>query len=92
MNIELDALAIRLITGIEHGDDEHKAWLAEAVRAICDGKTAPPPRGKGKAEAELAAIRQTVVKTGITEDEGSTLGMVVSICNYAVLVGSTSRQ
>jgi hypothetical protein len=30
-----------------HGDDEHRAWLLEAVQAYIDEKPMPPPRGKG---------------------------------------------
>jgi hypothetical protein len=37
----------RLYAAIAHGDDEHRAWLREAVDNFFAGKPVPPPRGKG---------------------------------------------
>ncbi len=36
------------------------------------------------AEAANEPIRESIIATGLTEDEGSTLGMVASICDLAV--------
>lgn len=33
-----------LYKALAHGDDEHKAWLKEAITAYFNGKPIPPPR------------------------------------------------
>ncbi len=37
-----------LFSAIEHGDDDHRAWLKEAIFAHLAGLPVPPPRGKNK--------------------------------------------
>jgi hypothetical protein len=36
-----------LFDAIAHGDEEHRAWLKEAIEAYFNWKEIPPPRGKG---------------------------------------------
>lgn len=38
-----------------HGDDEHRAWLMAAAEAFVKGQPLPPPAGRGRTEAALAA-------------------------------------
>lgn len=44
----------RLFEAIQHGDDEHRAWLKEAITAFFAGEPVPQPRGKGTKERLLA--------------------------------------
>lgn len=37
-----------LFNAIAHGDEEHRAWLAEAIAAHFAGKRVPKPRGGNK--------------------------------------------
>jgi hypothetical protein len=39
-----------LFEAIAHGDDEHRAWLKEAISKHFDGLPVPPPRGAGSKE------------------------------------------
>lgn len=40
-----------LYDALAHGDEEHRAWLREAITAHFSGKPIPPPRGSGSKEA-----------------------------------------
>ncbi|MBY8333158.1 hypothetical protein [Qipengyuania pacifica] len=42
---------------IKHGDDEHRAWLKEAINAHLAGEAVPETRGKGRKEAEISDLR-----------------------------------
>ena len=42
----------QIFRAIEHGDQEHRDWLKEALDAIFTGKPVPSPRGKGTASYE----------------------------------------
>ena len=39
---------ISLFDAIKHGDDEHKAWLKEAIEDHFAGREVKPPKGIGK--------------------------------------------
>ena len=43
----MESLAQQLYRQIEHGDQEHREWLKEAVFNFFDGKPCPLPRGSG---------------------------------------------
>lgn len=45
-----------LFDAIKHGDEDHRAWLKEAIAAHFAGQPVPPARGRGRKEAayELA--------------------------------------
>ena len=59
---DLTARQASLCPAIAHGDDTHRAWLAEAISAHFSGKPVPPVVGKGNAElvAELTAERDAL--------------------------------
>lgn len=72
---------------LKDGHGERLAYLIEPESELCDNKTLRMLR---KAEQErddaltqLDKISQAVASTGFTESEGSTLGMVHSICGLA---------
>jgi hypothetical protein len=46
-----------LFDAIAHGDDEHRAWLKEAITAHFAGEPVPPPRGRGTAERRMEEMR-----------------------------------
>lgn len=46
-----------LFDAIAHGDDEHRAWLKQAIEDHFAGRPVQPVRGKGRSEARLAEIR-----------------------------------
>lgn len=67
--------AERLFLAIQHGDDDHRAWLKEAITAHFDGRPVPPPRGDGRKaarikelETELEAIRALSSNRGDTHE------------------------
>lgn len=39
--------AATLFDAIQHGDDDHRDWLREAIACHFSGKPVPPARGKG---------------------------------------------
>lgn len=41
---------------IKHGDDDHQAWLREAIEAFAAGLPKPAPRGLGKHGAKIAEL------------------------------------
>ena len=43
----LQELSDRLFRAIEHGDQEHREWLREALDCFFAGQPVPPPRGGG---------------------------------------------
>lgn len=45
-----------LFHAIKHGDDEHRAWLKDAIEAFFAGRSVPPPRGEGKKDAEIKRL------------------------------------
>ena len=50
-------LRSEFLPAILHGDDEHRAWLTEAVAAFLVGKPITKPRGSGSAD-EIAALKR----------------------------------
>lgn len=42
-----------LYDAIAHGDEEHRAWLKEAIDNHFSGLPVPPPGGKGRTESLL---------------------------------------
>ena len=49
-----------LIAAISHGDDEHRAWLSEAIHAFWKSEPVPPPRGSGRKDAEIQRLREAL--------------------------------
>jgi NTP pyrophosphatase (non-canonical NTP hydrolase) len=49
-------LVERLHIAIAHGDEEHRAWLKEAIEAHFAGKPVPEPRGQGTKEATITRL------------------------------------
>lgn len=52
----IEADKASLFDAIQHGDDEHKAWLKQAIADHFAGKAVEPPRGKGNKEARIAEL------------------------------------
>jgi len=50
------AVAYSLFDAIKHGDDEHQAWLREAIANHFAGLPIPLPRGKGNKEKMQAVV------------------------------------
>lgn len=48
----------RLFDAIKHGDDEHQAWLKEAIECHYSGRPVPPAIGMGTKERLLKDIDQ----------------------------------
>lgn len=66
MASELDELIERrntLFEAIAHGDDEHRAWLKEAIDAHFAGNPVPGVRGQGTKEAQLTSLRDALEQT-----------------------------
>lgn len=53
-------LCERLFAAIAHGDEDHRAWLREAIDAFFSGQSVPAPRGQGTKEAEIARLSALV--------------------------------
>jgi hypothetical protein len=49
-------LCERLLLAIQHGDEEHRAWLRDAIDAFFTGEPVPAPRGGGRKEARIKAM------------------------------------
>jgi hypothetical protein len=49
-------LCERLLLAIQHGDEEHRAWLRDAIDAFFTGEPVPAPRGGGRKEARIKAL------------------------------------
>lgn len=49
-----------LFNAIAHGDEDHRAWLKEAIDAHFTGEAVPPCQGKGRKEAENSALAARV--------------------------------
>lgn len=52
----LRARVSSLFSAIQHGDDEHRAWLKEAIEKHFAGVAVPPVRGSGTKEALRARV------------------------------------
>lgn len=50
----------RLFSAIAHGDEDHRAWLREAISAFYIGDPVPPPRGDGRKVARIAELERQV--------------------------------
>jgi hypothetical protein len=46
----------KLFHAIKYGDDEHRAWLKDAIEAFFAGRSVPAPRGEGKKDAEIKRL------------------------------------
>jgi DNA-binding FadR family transcriptional regulator len=57
---ELIARRATLFDAIAHGDEEHRTWLKAAIDAHFAGQPVPPCAGKGRKEAEIAALREEI--------------------------------
>lgn len=51
-----DPQVASLHAAIQHGDEEHRVWLKEAIDAHFAGRPVPEPRGKGNKEARIASL------------------------------------
>jgi hypothetical protein len=49
-----------LFTALKHGDDEHQAWLKEAIDAYAAGRPIPAVRGLGTKEKRIAELEARV--------------------------------
>lgn len=73
---ELEAQRDTLFSAIAHGDQEHRAWLAQAIAGHFDGKPVEQPRGMGATEAQLATARNDALEEaarvldGMATDKG----------------------
>lgn len=56
----LQAQTSSLFTAIKHGDDDHQAWLAEAIAAHFAGEPVPEPRGGGRKDALIRSLQAKV--------------------------------
>lgn len=54
---QLQASRDTLFEAIKHGDDDHRAWLKEAIDAHFAGATVPAPRGAGRKEATIEQLQ-----------------------------------
>lgn len=57
-----DLSADKLFSLIAHGDDEHRAWLKEAIDAAYAGEPVPECRGSGRKEALIADLLEALEK------------------------------
>ena len=60
----MSKLLIEFATAILHGDEEHRAWLLASARTFAVNRTVLPVAGKGRKDAEIAALT-----TKLTEAE-----------------------
>lgn len=70
-----------LFDAIAHGDDEHRAWLREAIDAHFAGQPVPPVRGRGRKEALITAAADALrLAIPIIEEERESM-----VSSYTVL-------
>lgn len=55
---QAEAREVSLFDAIAHGDEQHKTWLKEAIRAHFAGETPPAPYGKGITETLKQQLAQ----------------------------------
>lgn len=51
-----EVLAEKLFHDLKHGDEDHQAWLREAILASLLDRPIPEPRGQGRKEARIAEL------------------------------------
>lgn len=77
---ELSALRERrdtLLAAIQHGDDEHQAWLKDAIAAHFTGQAVPEPRGRGNKD---------VLRERVEALEGAAMAFIAKLDHCAPYV------
>jgi hypothetical protein len=66
----------RLFQALRHGDEDHQAWLREAIEAFAAGHPTPAPRGQGNKEKRIAELEAQLAAA--QQEEGETMLVVRS--------------
>lgn len=51
-----------LIKAVEHGDDDHKLWLRQAIIAWYENQPIPPVYGKGTKEKQIELLQAEILR------------------------------
>lgn len=65
-----EAQQTKLYEALAHGDDEHRAWLWEAIECFFADKPVPPPRSDPAEITEYAVVKCGHGKLGVVTHVG----------------------
>jgi hypothetical protein len=77
-----------LFAAIAHGDEDHRAWLHEAIVAFAAGKPVPPPRGQGRTATAHALMAAKVAEMEeVLRNASKALWILVEVAEDTELPG-----